>query len=299
MTANINPTFYASEFKALLEAGLQQKGSKLRPLVTTGTNVSGAKQAVAVDRVEQVQTNLVSGQFQPKTFTNAQTARRWVLPVSRDLSQAVDHFDLLKSLQDPTSINIQNAMNAHGRDFDDEIIDAFFRDAKTGETGTGTTSFDTTNNQISDTFGASAATRVTVAKLREARRILESWENDFDAEQAFIGLTNKEMDSLRAEAQVQSRDYNDKPILVDGKLQGLMGFNFVHIERLQLDPTAAWRRVPVWMKSGLQIKFWQDVYTNVTKRTDIKGEPYEVYSMATFGATRTDERKVVEIKSKP
>lgn len=299
MTANINPTFFASEFRAILEPGLQQKGSRLRGLVTVGDMVKGAKQAVELDRIEQVQTGLVTGQLQPKVFTNATTSRRWVVPISRDLSQPIDHFDKLKTLQDPTSTNVMNAINAHGRDFDDEILDAFFRNAATGETGAGSTAFDTTNNQIALNFGASGNTRVTVAKLREARRILESYENDFDNDQAFIALSSKELDSLRADAQVVSRDYNDKPVLVDGKLTGYMGFTFVNTERLQLEPGATWRRVPVWMKSGMGFRLWEDVTTSVNHRTDIKGEPWEAYSMATFGAVRRDEKRVVEIKSAP
>ena len=298
MTANMNPTFFAQEFRAIMEPALQQKGSRLRPFVTFGTT-KGVKQAVAVNRVEQVQTGIVTGQLQPKTFTNAAVARRWVQPISRDLSQPIDHFDGLKVLQDPTSTHVMNAINAHGRDFDDEIIDAFFRNASTGETGGTSTAFDTTNNQIALNFGASGNTRVTVAKLREAKRILLSWENDFDNDQAYVVLTSKEHDSLLAEAQVVSADYNDKMVLKEGKVDSYMGFHFILCERLQLDATATWRRVPVFMKSGINLTMWEDIVTTVNKRTDIKGEPYEVYSMATFGATRTDEKRVVEIKSAP
>lgn len=299
MTLNVNPTLFAQDYRALLQPALQQKGSRLRPFVMNDT-ASGVKQKVAVNRVEQIQTSLVTGQAQPKVFTNAAVSRRWVLPISRDAAQPFDHFDMLKMQQEmPTSTALQNAINAHGRDFDDEIIDAFFRNAVSGETGAGTTAFDTTNNQIALNFGAASNTRVTVAKLREAKRILLSWENDFDNDPAYVVLTSKEHDSLLAEAQVVSRDYNDALVLKEGKVQSYMGFNFILCERLQLDATATWRRVPVFMKSGINLTVWEDIVTDVSQRKDLKGNPWEVYSMATFGAVRLDEKRVVEIKSAP
>ena len=299
MTLAVNPTLFAQDYRALLEPALQQKGSRLRPYVINDT-ATGVKQKVAVNRIEQVQTGLVTGQAQPKTATNAAVARRWVVPISRDLSQIFDHFDMLKIAQDmPTSAALTNAINAHGRDFDDEILDAMFRPTVTGETGGATTAFDTTNNQIALNFNAAGNTRVTVAKLREAKRILLSWENDFDNDPAYCVITSKEHDSLLAEAQVISRDYNDTLVLKDGKVTEYMGFKFILCERLQLDPTATWRRVPVFMKSGVNFTGWEDVVTDVDQRKDLKGNPWEVYSMATFGAARTDEKRIVEIKSAP
>lgn len=298
MTANINPTLFASQFKAALEPALQQKGSRLRGAVTVGPNISGAKKAVEIDRIEAIATRPVTGQLQPKVFTHANTSRRWVLPVSRSASQPIDHFDKLKTLQDPASVHILNAIAAHGRDFDDEILTAMFADAKTGEEGASTTSF-TAGNVIAMDFAAGGNTRLTVAKLREAKRILMANNNDFVNDQAYVAITAKEHDSMLAEAQAINLDYTDKPVLVEGLITRFLGFNFIHTEQLVLDPTATWRRVPVWMKSGVGFRLWEDIVTTVNKRTDIEGEPWEAYSMATYGATRTDEKRVVEIKSTP
>lgn len=293
MSLNINPTFFAQQFKATLELALQQKGSRLRSTIMNET-VTGAKQAVVVDRLEAVNAQRVTGQLQTKTFTNAATVRRWVDPVSCDLSQIVDHFDKLKVLNDPTSKNSMAAINAIGRDMDDEIIAAFWRSAKTGETGGSTTAFDSTNQQVAVNFGASANTGLTVAKMREARRILLSNEADMDNEPAWIIVTAKQADDLLKEAQIISRDYNDSMVLKDGKLESYLGFKFLRTERLVTDGT--YRRIPAYVESAMSFSMWEDVVTSVNKRTELRGEPYEVYSMATFGATRTDEKRIVEIK---
>lgn len=294
MSLNVNPTFFAQQFKATLELALQQKGSRLRTTVAN-ESVMGAKQAVVVDRLETVNANRVSGQLQTKTFTNAATNRRWVQPVSADLSQIVDHFDKLKLLNDPTSKNALAAINAIGRDMDDEIIAAFWRAATIGETGASTVAFDTTNQLVAVNFGASANTGLTVAKMREARRILLSNEADMDNEQAWIIVTSKQADDLLKEAQIISRDYNDSMVLKDGKLESYLGFKFLRTERLIVDGSS-FRRIPAYVESAMNFSMWEDVLTSVNKRTELRGEPYEVYSMATYGATRTDEKRIVEIK---
>ena len=253
MSLNVNPTFYAQQFKATLELALQQKGSRLRMLCDT-SSVMGVKQAVVVDRLEAISANRITGQAQTKTFTNAATNRRWVDPVSADLSQLVDHFDQLKILNDPTSKNTMAAINALGRDMDDEIIASFWRSAKTGETGGSTVAFDS-NQVVAVNFGASANTGLTVAKLREARRLLLSNEADVDNEDAFVVVTSKQADDLLKEAQVVSRDYNDRMVLTDGKIESYMGFKFVRTERLVVDGSS-YRRIPAFVRSAINFTMW-------------------------------------------
>lgn len=293
MSANINPTFFAQEFKAVLEPALQQMGSRLRETVTVSTT-SGVKQAVAVDRLGTVVANTVSGQLQKKVPVNASTDRRWVVPISKDVPQYLDHFDKLKTLNDPMSATVQNAINALGRAMDDEVITAALGTSKSGETGTGSTSFDTTNNRIAVNFQAGGNTGLTVAKLRQVRKILYQNEVDLDRDPLYMAITAKQHDDLLKEAQIIGREYNDQMVLANGKVTEYMGFKFIHSERLGVDGSN-YRRVIAWVKSGLHLKVWEDITTNVYQDTDYSGDPWVAYAMATFGATRTDEKRVVEV----
>ena len=45
----------------------------------------------------------------------------------------------------------------------------------------------------------------------------------------------------------------------------------------------------------MHLGFWNDINTNISERAD-KGYATQVYVKGTFGATRTQEKKVVEIK---
>jgi hypothetical protein len=94
--------------------------------------------------------------------------------------------------------------------------------------------------------------------------------------------------------QVVSSDFNsDTPVMKDGKVMQFLGINFIHTERL---PTSSsHRRCPVWVPSGVHLGMWNDIMSDITQRRDLSSHPYQIYLMGTFGATRTEEKKVVDI----
>lgn len=291
MSVNI-PSIYAQQYATNIQLLLQQKGSKLRGLVTSGSYIG--EQASPVDQVGSVEMQEVVGRFEAMGRVDAAVDRRWIQPLDFDLPQLIDSFDKLRLLIDPQSVYVQNAVFAAGRKIDDLIIDSCFAAAKTGKTGSTSTSF-LAGNQIAVNHGASGNTGLTVAKLREARRLLMSHEVDLDMEDPTVVATSKQMDNLLAEAQVISLDFNDRPVLVDGKLKRFLGMNFVHSERLDVDGSS-YRRVPVFVKSGMHLGIWNDITTDVSQRKDLKGLPFQAYVYLTANATRIEEKKVVEIK---
>jgi len=291
MSINI-PNHYAQQYATTVELLLQQKGSKLRNAVTTGSYIG--EQASPVDQIGSVSMQEVVGRFEPMGRVDASMERRWVLPQDFDLPQLIDSFDKLRLLTDPESSYVQNAVFAAGRKMDDIIIDSFFGSSKTGKTGSGSTTFPA-GQQIAVNFGASGNTGLTVAKLREARKKLKAAEVDMDSDMISVIVTAEQEDDLLAEAQVISLDYNEKPVLVDGRLNQFLGMNFIHCERLDVDGSS-YRRVPVFAKSGMHLGIWNDITTDISQRKDLKGLPFQSYVYMTAGATRIEELKTVEIK---
>lgn len=292
MSVNL-PTHYVQQYSTNIELLLQQKGSKLRNFVMTGTHVG--KQASPVDQVGSVDMQSVSGRFQPMGRVDAETDRRWVFPSDFDLPQLIDHFDKLRLLTDPESTYVQNAVFAAGRKMDDLIIDAFFDTAKTGESGGTNTSFPS-SQQVGVQHGASSNTGLTVAKLREAKKILMANEVDLETDPIACVVTAEQHDNLLAEAQVISTDFNDRPVLVDGKIHRFLGIDFIHCERLDTDSNSH-RRIPVFAKSGMYLGLWNDITTSISQRHDLQGEPWQSYVYMTSGSTRLEEKKVCEIKA--
>lgn len=289
--------FYVQQFSTNVQLLLQQKGSRLRHAVMSGTHVGS--QASEVDQIYPVTANKVSARFAPMPRTDALTTRRWVFPVDYDLNQLIDSFDKLRLLTDPSSHLVQNAMYALGRAQDLEIINAFFSASLTGvEAGT-TTNFPS-SNQISVQQGASAPTGMTVAKLRQAKKLLMQNEVDLDSDPLFCAVTAKQHDDLLAEAQVIDRDYNqpEKPVLEEGRIARFLGINFIHTELLNTgtdDQAGTSTLVPMWAKSGMYLGLWNDIQTDLSIRHDLQGLPYQAYVKGTFGGGRVDEKRVMEI----
>jgi hypothetical protein len=284
---------YAIQFAQSIELLLQQKGSVLSDTVRNEHKVG--KAASIVDQIGKSEAQKRTGRYPPITPREQPTDRPWVYPSDYDWDDLIDSIDKLRMLTDPQSAYVQNGTNAMGRAKDREIIAAFFGDRKTGEQGATTTSFPAAN-QVAVNFGATGNVGLTVAKLREARRLLMSFEalND-PSDTATCVIKAKQHDNLLAEIQVINKDYTDTPVMKEGNVDRFMGFNFRRTELVGADGSG-YDRVACYVKSGMVLATWNDITTDVSQRKDLAGLPIQIYVYGTFGATRTQENKVIEIK---
>ena len=291
MSFNVT-THFVQQYTTNIQLLLQQKGSKLREAVMTGSYVG--KAAKAVEQIGAVNPVKNQSRHSDTPLISTPADARWVFPSDYDWADLIDDQDKLRMLIDPTSSYVQNGVYALGRAQDQEIIDAFFGTAKTGENGSTSTTFPSTQ-QVAETVGSTAATGLNVAKLRQAKKILMSNYVDIDNDPLYVAITAADHDALLNEAQVISMDYNSKPVLTDGKITSFMGFQFIHTELLPVD-ASGYKRIPVWAKSGMHLGMWNDIKTSVDRRAD-KRNSYQVYVTGTYGATRLEEKKIVEIKN--
>lgn len=293
MSVNL-PTHYVQQYSTNIQLLLQQMGSKLRGAVTIGSYTG--KQASPVDQFGKVEMQPVSGRFNPMGRVDAATDRRWVLPSDFDLPQLIDSFDKLRLITDPESSYVRNAVMAAGRQFDRLICAAFTGSASTGEQGGTSTAFDTSNEVDVATGGANS--RLNVAKLREVKRLMMANHIDFDMEEAYVGITAADHDALLGDIQVTSRDFNDRPVLTDGKVASFMGFQFIHCELIETILAGTNEvTLPVWVKSGMHLGVWNDIENSVARREDLQGRPWQLYTIMTAGATRLEEDRVYAIES--
>ena len=294
MTALATPTFYAQNYATSLQLALQQQGSLLQGLITVGPSVAGFEKAVVVDRIEAGTAQAVSGTLQDKVYQNPTTSRLWVQPSAFDYSQTIDTFEALKMLSDPASKWVMASMWALGRAIDEEINAAMWRATTSGQNGGSTAAFDTTNQRVAVNHDASGNVGLTVAKLKEARRMFLRNKVDLRSKKLNCVITSMQDKNLLNEAQYINLDYGDRPVLEDGQLKSFLGMNFTHYEDLD-QTTTPYRRVPVFTEDAIELRYAQSITTSVNKLTTKRGEPYEVYAMATFGAARTDDKLIVDI----
>jgi hypothetical protein len=294
MSVNL-PTHYVQQYSTNIALLLQQKGSKLRNTVMTGAHVG--KQASPVDQFGSIEMQPVSGRFAPMSRVDAATDRRWVFPSDFDLPQLIDEFDKLRLITDPSSAYVQNAVMAAGRQFDKLICSAFTGTAKTGEAG-GTSTIFTAANEVDVAVGG-ANSKLNVAKIKAVKELMMANHIDFDMEQAFIGITAADHASLLNEIQVISSDFNGgMPVLQNGMVTSFLGFQFVHCELIETQLAGTNEvTLPVWVKSGMYLGLWNDIENSVSKRNDLQGEPWQLYTKMTAGATRLEEDRVYAIES--
>lgn len=278
-------TAFVQDYKSTVMGLLQQNDSRFRMAVTEDRYVG--KAGKAVEQIGAVAAQKRTSRHADTPLISTPHDARWVHPVDYEWADLIDDQDKLRMIIDPTSPYAINGMKAMRRAFDDEIVTAFFGTAKTGEDGTTNTSF-LSANQV-----ASGSTGMTVAKLRAAKKLLLANEVDPDMDELYCAMSAEQHDDLLGEVQTTNKDYTDRPVLVDGMITQFMGFKFILSERLPVNGSSE-RRCPVWAKSGMHVGVWQDMMVDVGPRRD-KGNATQIYICQTIGATRLEEKRVVEI----
>lgn len=279
------------EYSTNLELLSQQMRPKLAPY-TTEQSASGSKAFRMLSQVDSTNAVRRTSSAKPAINIDLDHDGRWVYPLMTDWGKVVDDLDLLQTNIQPQGSYVRSAIAALNRQSDDDFLTAFFGDAKTGETGSTTTSF-LSANQVAQTEGST--TGLNVDKLRAAQKVLLDNDVDLDMESIYIAVSPEQHDDLLALTQVVSTDFNERPVLVDGMVRKFLNMNFVISTRLPTD-ASGYRRLPVWVPSGMGKGLWKPVSGVVRKRPDLQGEPDYVEASQMEGFTRLEEAKCVEIK---
>jgi len=283
----------SQEYSTNLEMLSQQKMAKLAPYSMV-QQASGNKAFRMMSQIDKTNASLRTTSAKPAVNIDVTHDGRWVYPLMYDWGKVVDDIDLLQTNISPQGMYVQSAVAALNRTSDDLFTTAFFGDAQTGETGSTSTSFDS-NNVVPVDLGGSAE-GMTVEKMRNAQQILLDNDVDIDMEEIYIAVSPKQHDDLLALTTVVSTDFNDRPVLVDGRVRKFLNMNIIISTRLPTDAND-YRRNPVWVKSGMGCGVWKEINGVIRKRPDLQGEPDYAEASMMKNFTRLEEAKCVEIKS--
>lgn len=287
-------THYVQQYTTNVQMLSQQMNSRFRASVTTGSYTG--KQGVPVDQFAPTTAQRRTTRYPALTPIDTQTDRRWVFPADYDWNDLIDSIDKLRMLIDPQSSYVRNGTMAMERAMDDEIIAAFFGTAQTGESGSTATTFPA-SQQVSASEGASGATGLNVEKLKAGIQLLlanEAWD-PASGNPIYCAISAKQNRNLMDEIQIINSDYNgERAVVNDGFIMSWGKVRFIHSERLPVNGSSQ-RRCPMWVKEGMHLGMWQDISADVSQRKDLAGLPYQVYLYGTFGGTRIEEKKVVEL----
>jgi len=280
------------QYRANVELLLQQEGSRLRDKVMTGSHTG--KAASIVEQFGEATAQAKTGRHSDTPLLDLTQDKRWVHPTDYEWATLIDTQDQLRSIVDLTSPIARAGAAGMSRTMDDVILAAIFGTNYTGENGTTSESFGTVGSGTYDVgvnVGGTASA-LNVAKLQNGVRILTTANKGELMEPVFGAISSYEHDSLLKEIQVVNKDYGNSAVLVDGRVKRFMGVDFTITERLTI--TSGNRLIPLWVKSGMYLGVWEDLFADISQRKD-KSYAWQVFLRMTIGATRTQLGKQVRI----
>ena len=261
----------------------QQKGSRLRESVRLEPSVVG--KVHYFERIGQTAAQKKTSRHSDTPLMNTPHSRRRVALADYEWADLVDKADKVRLLISPESEYAIAGGMAMGRAIDDEIILAATGNASAGETGATVVPLPA-GQKI-----AGGAADLTLAKLIEAKKILDSADVDED-EPRFIVVTADQLEALLGVAEVKSADYNSVKALVRGEIDTYLGFKFIRTQRLAKSGND--RTCFAWAKTGMGLAIGADVVTRISERAD-KSYSVQTFLNMTIGATRIEDEKIVEI----
>ena len=275
-------TAFSQQFSANVQLLSQQTGSILRGGVSEEA-VTGEK--AFFDQVGAAAAVKRTSRHQDTPTVETPHSRRMVTMDSYEWADLIDDADKVRMLIDPTSTYARAAAAAMGRAMDDAIIEAATGTAKTGKSG-GTSTTMLAAHQI-----ANGSADLTLAKLIEAKKTLDLASVDPSIPR-HIAVGPDQIEALLNSTTVTSSDFNTIKALVQGEINTFLGFQF-HVST-RLAKSGNIRTCFAWAEDGIKLAVGKDVMSRIDERSD-KSYSTQVYYCATFGATRMEEEKVVQI----
>ena len=286
-------TAFTKQFKDNIRLLSQQEGSMLEMAVDVENDLTG--DAFFFEQMGSVEARDKTVRFQESPQMDTPHRRRMVTPNDADWGDFIDKIDKVKMLISPESKYIKQSIYAMGRKIDDHIIAAATGTAMTGKNGATPIVLPSTQKLNVTVGGSGSSTGMNVAKLIAAKSLFGKNEVNIKApdNKLYFVHSQQQLDDLLAVTQTTSTDYAAIKALVNGEITYFMGFEFINIERLGLDGDDI-RTCFAFAKSGIGLGKWADIQTEVGKRSD-RSYAWYAYTCMSVGATRLEEKKVVEI----
>jgi hypothetical protein len=287
------PEFFTTEFSSNWNYLVQQKLSKLREFVVID-RVNGKEKKY--NQMASVNMTQITARAQTTNITDTAMAQRWLRPLQYEKADLLDEWDaeLLGEVSLPQSELVTNHAMSFARKCDEIILAAAIGTASTGATGTTNTVLPA-GQKIAHDFvesGTAATSGLTIAKLRQAKFILDDADVDED-DPRIIAVSPRQLQDLLRTTEVTSADYNTVKALVAGQLDTFLGFRFRVVNKAFFTVANSRREVVAYVKSGLRM-------TDAGRRVHVDIRPDRSHSLqirttASIGATRMEEKKVVQI----
>jgi len=284
-------TAFVNSYHGQLDYIFQQRGSKLRGTLREVTQNS---EYDFWDRLGTATVNAITTRHGDTPHNEIDHSRRRNHVIGYDTNEYFDNQDKLRMILDPKSGYAEAQAFALGRKMYDIIISGLLGTSYSGKEGDTAVTYDTAYRIAVDYVESGVATNsnLTIGKLRRAMYLLESNDAIMDGERVTLAAHPSQKQALLRTTEVTSADYNGVKALVNGEVNTFLGFNFIWTTRAT--SSGGYRQALAYPASAGLL----GVAENINVRIDelpTKRYSYQVYSTATFGATRMWEEKVIQI----
>lgn len=309
MDVSIVPVHYVNSFNANVWHLAQQKESRLSGLVRSETQ-KAEKQFWDFYGISDEPTERVS-KYADLVPGETTRGRRMLTLKNYEKVEYVDHLDKLKMIHDPQGPISQAFQMSFGRKIDRIILAALLGTGYEGKEGATPVVLPTSQKLVAFDGVTTTGVGLNVKTLRAIKKKFA--QNEMEGEIVMV-VTAEEIDSLLALTEVTSADYNSVKALVNGAVDSFMGIRFVRtelVERPAANVTytvtngaygagggtvtaAKGRRCIAFVKQGILLAKAEDM-TTLIDRLPHKGDTIQIFSKMSLGATRLEEKCVLEV----
>lgn len=283
-------TAFVKKFEANIQLTVQQLESYFQDKVTIKQISPGAK--LYMDYVGEFTPQLITGRNSDTPCLVPDHSRRRINARTFVSSTLIDPPDAERALSDPASQYMTGFRAGFKRKIDIDIAAAAIGD-----------SYSVVGEDLTETAVPLPATQIiaetgtvgmTLQKIRAALLIFNKNDVPVD-EPKWLALSAQAIYDLQGEVELTDAEMGALKIITSGQIADVFGFKTVMSNRLAV--TAGLIRSNfAWVRSGIGLGMIYDIKTKLTTRDD-KNHAVQPWMSMDFGATRLQEKLVVEVRA--
>lgn len=282
-------------YKENAELAVQQTDSKFEQGFTYQDGLKGRQMQIMtiVDETTAI-INPPRGGDTPNI--DNQTEPVWCKPDHIVWGKVIEKEDAIKALTDFHSPFVQSGAKAIVRGRDAEFANSLFRNRIIGQDGATMAPYDPTGRVVDAGIGSVddvTPTGMNVTKLIRARRLLQAAEVDIDFEELWCVTDAKGMEDLYRDLTYINKDYRDQAVLEKKQVRSILDIRITVYNKMP-DENVTTAAGAVWAKSGMHYGDFAPL--------EVRAEPnpakmYRLHPFMEnwFGATRSDDKKVIKV----
>lgn len=294
----------AFEYRTSFRFQAQQMPSELENAVIRGRTSGEKTRHELLGKVAPVER---TSRHQDTPFTPTPHDDRWSVSRNFGASDLIDTFDKLRAkVQDPAQGYAKVQVAGLNRQKDSLITSALGGTAVTGQTGTGSSGFDSdmsiaeTDHTFDEAQGTGAV-GLTYYKILAALTELE--ERNGNIMGRVHGLFGaREKNTLIASTKASSTLFvgdEERTAFKTGKITNFLGIEWHMLEDtlITVDGNSD-RLMYIWLEDGVALDMNADITVNIDRRVD-KWNAFQIFTDWVLGTVRLDNFKVAQIQCDP